>query len=160
MTVTETRYDDESARQAATARSLRLPRYAVDREAVERARAVRRLRRLVLTVGLLWLLGVGGAVLGSAMAGLGFQVDRLQARLTADQRQQQALAGEVAALTAAPALARDAQRLGVALAPVSVGSPPPAPAVRAVAPAPGFSLAAAVGRWFSALKQLEAAKGW
>jgi hypothetical protein len=158
MTVTEIRHEFEP-RPRTTASPPRLPRYAIDREAAARARAAQRLRRLVATVGLLWLLGVGGAALGSAMAGLGFQVDRLQARLATDQRQQQALAGEVARLTAAPALAQDAQRLGVALAPVDVASPAPSPVVRSGGSTAEFSLAAAIAHWFAALKQLEAANG-
>jgi hypothetical protein len=159
MTVTKIRYD--AATEPATRPDpARLPRYAVDPSVAAKARAAARLRRLVVTAGVLWLLGLGGAVLGTAMAGLGFQVDQLQARLAADQRQQQLLAGQVAALTAAPALAQDAARLGVAVAPISVAPLRPRSAAARPAKPGGFSLGAAVSRWLATLKQLERAKGW
>jgi hypothetical protein len=97
----------------------------------KRARSFRIIRRIAITVGLLWLVGLGGALSGTLMASEGFRVDVLQQQLQQATRQQQHLAGLVAAATSPSALAQDASRLHVQLAPTVVPRPaPPAPAAR------------------------------
>jgi hypothetical protein len=83
-------------------------------------RRVKRAAAIVWTVVAVWLLGFGGAVIGSVMIGTGYEVDAMQAHLTTLTRQEQDLAGQVAVATSPAALAAAAHRLHVTLAPVVV----------------------------------------
>ncbi len=119
-----------------------------------RARSARLIRKMAWTVGLLWLLGMGGALSGSLMASEGFKVDALQQQLQQATRQQQHLAGLVASATTPSALAADATRLHTTVAPTIVREP------AAARPAPRITLAdrvtvAVAGLW-KALKRFEA----
>lgn len=121
------------------------------------ARPRRRIAQLVAVVAVVWLLGVFGAVAGSAMEGAGYQVDRLQHELTVQNRVQQSLSGQIASLTTASQLAADAGRLHVNLGPIHVASSHP-PSTRHVS-SPFGSVMAHVRSWLSQLKRLEAGFG-
>lgn len=119
-----------------------------------KTRSARSLRRIVLTVGFLWLVGIGGALSGTIMASEGFRVDVLQQQLQQATRQQQHLAGLLASATSPSQLAHDATTLRVPLSPTVVPGPVP------IKPAPRLTLAGRVRATFAGLwkkiKALEA----
>ncbi len=119
-----------------------------------RARSARLIRKMAFTVGLLWMVGLGGALSGSLMASEGFKVDVLQQQLQQATRQQQHLAGLVAAATTPSALAVDAARLHTTVAPTLVRQPGPVATVSRVTLA-GRLRATVAGLWRE-LKRLEA----
>jgi hypothetical protein len=123
--------------------------------AAPRLRRKVRLRAMVATAAFLWLLGLGGAMAGAMMASEGFRVDALEQQLTTAQREQQRLAGLVAAATTSQALSQDAQKLGVPVTTWTVAMPKPVP----TRPAPQglwARLVARVDRYWRQVKQWEA----
>jgi hypothetical protein len=116
--------------------------------------------RVVWTVLVLWALGMGGAGASTLMIAAGYRIDALQARLVAMTRQEQALAGQVAAATSPEALAVDARTLHVAVAPVRVAPPPRFHLAQPVGPGGIFvarlqRLWHGFERWFRAVKLAE-----
>lgn len=133
------------------------------RTAARRPEGRRRLKpaaRVVWTVLVLWMLGMGGAAVSTVMIAAGYRIDAMQAQLTTMARQEQTLDGQVAAATSPEALAADAKALHVAVAPVRI-APPPQFRV-AVPPGPAgvwfarlHHLWQAFRTWFRAVKQAE-----
>lgn len=126
-------------------------------------RPARRLRRrlkpavrLVGLIAVLWLMAVGAAAAGSAMAGAGYHVDVLQHQLATAQRQQQQLQATVAALTSTAALNHDAAVLHVRVRPLTAASSV-VPVPRRITPlSPWARLGAYATQLWRQVKHLEA----
>jgi len=120
-----------------------------------RPRPKRHLRVLVATAALLWMLGLGGAVAGAMMASEGFRVDALEQQLTTAQREQQRLAGLVAAATSSQALSQDARQIGVPVSTWTVAMPKAVPA-RPASQGLWARLVARIDQYWHQVKQWEA----
>lgn len=121
----------------------------------------RRLKPAVRLVGLivvLWLMAVGGAMAGSAMAGAGYHVDVLQHQLATADRQQQQLQATLATLTSTTALNHDAALMHVRVRPLTT-APTAAPAPHQVASlSPWSRVDAYATQLWHQVKHLEAAR--